>query len=217
MKYVVQIAGKSFQVDISEQNGEVQVNLDGKQVSADSVNIKGRGHVSFLFNNKSFDLEFSKNEEKVSVFFNGKRYDCVLEDERIQRLKRLGKLKVETKKGKELKSPMPGLVTAIEVKQGDWVVEGQGVIIVEAMKMENELKAKFDGKVKAVKVKEHQTVDKDEVLIVFEQSRKSSMPVHGESVRLLDKSIAVTLTVRHCSPSLSKAEGSESEGSLKFL
>jgi acetyl/propionyl-CoA carboxylase alpha subunit len=168
MKYVVQIEGTSYQVEISEQDGEVQVNLDGKPVQADWVQIKDKNFVSFLFNHRSFDLEFSKNEEKVSVFLNGKRYDCVLEDERTQRLKRLGVLKVETKKEKELKSPMPGLVTAIEVKQGDLVVAGQGVVIVEAMKMENELKAKFDGKVKAIKVKEHQVVDKDEVLIVFE-------------------------------------------------
>lgn len=168
MKYVVQIEGKSYQVDLSEQDGEVQVNLDGKPVQADSVHIKGKNFVSFLFNNRSFDLEFSKNEEKVSVFLNGKRYECVLEDERTQRLKRLGVLKVETKKEKELKSPMPGLVAAIEVKEGDLVVAGQGVVIVEAMKMENELKAKFDGKVKAIKVKEHQVVDKDKLLIVFE-------------------------------------------------
>ena len=168
MKYVVQIEGKSYQVDISEQDGELQINLDGKPVQADSVYIKGKNFVSFLFNHRSFDLEFSKNEEKVSVFLNGKRYECVLEDERTQRLKRLGVLKIETKKEKELKSPMPGLVTAIEVKVGDMVVAGQGVIIVEAMKMENELKAKFDGKVKTIKVKEHQAVDKDKVLIVFE-------------------------------------------------
>jgi len=168
MKYVVQIEGKSFNVDIKEQDGELQVNLDGKPVQADSVQIKGKNFVSFLFNHRSFDLEFSKNEEKVSVFLNGKRYECVLEDERTQRLKRLGVLKVEIKKEKELKSPMPGLVTAIEVKQGDLVVAGQGVVIVEAMKMENELKAKFDGKVKTIKVKEHQAVNKDEVLIVFE-------------------------------------------------
>ncbi len=168
MKYVVQIEGKSYQVDISEQDGELQINLDGKPVQADSVHIKGKNFASFLFNHRSFDLEFSKNEEKVSVFLNGKRYECVLEDERTLRLKRLGVLKVEIKKEKELKSPMPGLVTAIEVKVGDMVVAGQGVIIVEAMKMENELKAKFDGKVKTIKVKEHQAVDKDKVLIVFE-------------------------------------------------
>ncbi|MCK4403879.1 MAG: hypothetical protein KAW02_02190, partial [candidate division Zixibacteria bacterium] len=61
MKYVVQIEGKSYQVDLSEQDGEVQVNLDGKPVQADSVHIKGKNFVSFLFNNRSFDLEFSKN------------------------------------------------------------------------------------------------------------------------------------------------------------
>jgi acetyl/propionyl-CoA carboxylase alpha subunit len=168
MKYVVQTEGKSYEVDISEQDGKVEVNLDGKPVQADSVQVKGKNFVSFLFNNRSFDLEFSKNQDKVSVFLNGKRYDCVLEDERTQRLKRLEHLKVETKKEQELKSPMPGLVTTIEVKQGDMVVAGQGVVIVEAMKMENELKAKFDGRIKAIKVKEHQAVDKDQVLIVFE-------------------------------------------------
>ena len=168
MKYLVQIENKSYQVEITEQNGEVLIHLDGKPVQADSAQIKGKNFVSFLFNHKSFDLEFSKNEEKVSVYLNGKRYDCVLEDERTQKLKRLEGLRVDTKKEKELRSPMPGLVTSIEVKAGDFVVTGQGVMIVEAMKMENELKAKFDGKVKAVKVKEHQAVDKDQVLIVFE-------------------------------------------------
>lgn len=168
MKYVVKIEGKNYQVDITEQDGELEITLDGESVQADSVHIEGKNFASFLFNHKSFDLEFSKNEEKVSVFLNSRRYECILEDERTQRLKRLGVLKVDTKKETELKSPMPGLVTAIEVKKGDLVVAGQGVIIVEAMKMENELKASHDGKVKEIKVKEHQAVDKDQVLVVFE-------------------------------------------------
>jgi pyruvate carboxylase subunit B len=168
MKYVVQIEGKSYQVDIRELDGETRVELDGDPVQADSVSVKGGDIVSFLFNHRSFDLQFSKNEEKVSVFWGGRKYECVLEDERSQRLKRLGALKVDTKKEQELRSPMPGLITAIEVRQGDTVVTGQGVVIVEAMKMENELKAKHDGKVKAIKVKKHQAVDKDQLLIVFE-------------------------------------------------
>jgi len=168
MKYVVQIEGRSYQVDIRELDGEIRVELDGDPVQADSVYVKARSFVSFLFNHKSFDLEFSKNKEKVSVFWGGREYECVLEDERSQRLKRLGALKVGTKKEQELRSPMPGLITAIQVNEGDTVVTGQGVVIVEAMKMENELKAKHDGKVKAIKVKQHQAVDKDQVLIVFE-------------------------------------------------
>ncbi len=168
MKYIVKIEDKNFQIDITERNGELEIGLDGKPVSADSMEIKGKNLVSFLFNHRSFDLEFSKNQNEVLVFLNGKRYDCLLEDEKTLRLKQLGGLEIETKKERELRTPMPGLVTAIEVKEGDFVKAGQGVVIVEAMKMENELKAKFDGKVKAIKVKEHQAVDKDEVLIVFE-------------------------------------------------
>ena len=168
MKYIVKIEGKNFQINITERDGELEIDLDGKPVSADSIEIKGKNLVSFLFNHRSFDLEFSKNQNEVSVFLNGKRYDCLLEDEKTQRFKQLGGLEVETKKERELRTPMPGLVTAIEVKEGDFVKAGQGVIIVEAMKMENELKAKFDGKVKSIKVKERQAVDKGEVLIVFE-------------------------------------------------
>ncbi len=168
MKYIAKIEDKEFQIDITERDGGLRIDLDGKPVSANSVETRGKNHVSFLFNNRSFDLEFSKNQNQVLVFLNGRRYDCLLEDERTLRLKQLGGLKVETRKETELRSPMPGLVTAIEVNPGDWVVAGQGVIIVEAMKMENELKAKSDAKVKAVKVKEHQAVEKDEVLIVFE-------------------------------------------------
>ncbi|MGB2980478.1 MAG: biotin/lipoyl-containing protein [Candidatus Zixiibacteriota bacterium] len=168
MKYVVQIEGKSYQVDVRELDGEIQVYLDGVPVQADSVYVKGRDFVSFLFNHRSLDLQFSRNEENISVFLGGKKYECVLEDERSQRMKRLGALKVDTKKEQEMRSPMPGLITAIQVKEGDTVVTGQGVVIIEAMKMENELKAKHDGKVKAIKVKKHQAVDKDQVLIVFE-------------------------------------------------
>jgi biotin carboxyl carrier protein len=168
MKYLVQIEGKSYKVQIAEQDGQVQVSLDGQPVQADCARIGGKSLASFLFNHRSFDLEFSKSEDKISVSLDGKRYECVLEDERTQRLKRLGVLKIDTKRENQLKSPMPGLVTGIEVKEGDLVVAGQGVVIVEAMKMENELKAPHDGKVKEIKIKKHQAVDKDQVLIVFE-------------------------------------------------
>jgi biotin carboxyl carrier protein len=168
VKYLVRIEGKSYEVQIAEQDGQVQVSLDGQPVQVDCARIGGKSFASFLFNHRSFDLEFSKNEDKVSVSLNGKRYECILEDERTGRLKRLGVLKIDTKKENQLKSPMPGLVTGIEVREGDLVVAGQGVVIVEAMKMENELKAPHDGKVKEIKIKKHQAVEKDQVLMVFE-------------------------------------------------
>ena len=67
-----------------------------------------------------------------------------------------------------LKAPMPGLVVRVEVAEGDLVEEGQGMIIVEAMKMENELRAPAAARVSAVSVSEGMAVEKDMVLIEFE-------------------------------------------------
>jgi pyruvate carboxylase subunit B len=63
---------------------------------------------------------------------------------------------------------MPGLVLKVEVEVGQAVKAGQGVVIVEAMKMENELKAPADGVVAKILVQERQTVDKGATLIVLE-------------------------------------------------
>lgn len=168
MKYIANIEDKSFEVDIIETDGKLIIKLDGQPVAVDFVQVKPPNLFSFLVNNQSFDVEIVKNAEGYWVNFNGRRYECILEDEKIQRIKDIAGLKKEVLYDRELKSPMPGLVVAIEVKEGEMVKVGQGVAIVEAMKMENELKAKFDGKVKKVRVKPGQTVEKDEVMVVFE-------------------------------------------------
>jgi len=68
----------------------------------------------------------------------------------------------------ELKAMMPGRVINVLVAAGDQVEAGQGVLIVEAMKMENELKSPKSGKVIEVKVTAGQTVEKGELLLVIE-------------------------------------------------
>jgi biotin carboxyl carrier protein len=68
-----------------------------------------------------------------------------------------------------LRAPMPGLVVRVEVALGDVVEAGQGVVIVEAMKMENELKAPTAGRVSAVKVQQGATVERHQVLVEFEE------------------------------------------------
>ncbi|MDP3024086.1 MAG: biotin/lipoyl-containing protein [candidate division Zixibacteria bacterium] len=168
MKYVARIEDKNYQIDITEADGRLEVKLNGKPISVDFAQIKPPNFFSFLVDNISFDVEIIKNSESYWVNMNGRKYECFLEDEKISRLKDIAGFKKEILQEKELKTPMPGLVLAIEVKEGDLVKTGQGVAIIEAMKMENELKAKFDGKVKKVKVKPGQAVDKDEVLVVFE-------------------------------------------------
>jgi biotin carboxyl carrier protein len=67
-----------------------------------------------------------------------------------------------------VQSPMPGKVVKILVAVGDEVKAGQGVVVVEAMKMENELKSTRDGKVKSIAVKEGQAVEAGQSLVVLE-------------------------------------------------
>lgn len=71
-----------------------------------------------------------------------------------------------------LRAPMPGLVIRVETTPGDLVEPGDGLLIVEAMKMENELKATARGKVGAVLVEEGDTVDRDQVLVEFEPEKE---------------------------------------------
>lgn len=70
--------------------------------------------------------------------------------------------------GKEIKSPIPGTISAIYVKPGDKVKPGQKVVTLISMKMENEIISESYGKVKEIKVKENQFVNKGEVLIALE-------------------------------------------------
>jgi pyruvate carboxylase subunit B len=67
-----------------------------------------------------------------------------------------------------VQSPMPGKVVKVLVAVGDEVKAGQGVVVVEAMKMENELKAPKDGKVKAISVKEGQPVEAGQTLATLD-------------------------------------------------
>ena len=67
-----------------------------------------------------------------------------------------------------VKAPMPGLVVKVEVEPGDRVRKGQGIVIVEAMKMENELRADTDATVAAVHVTPGQAVERDQILVIFQ-------------------------------------------------
>ena len=72
------------------------------------------------------------------------------------------------KKGRKIKSQMPGKILRVNVKAGDTVVKGQSLLVMEAMKMENEIKAVQEGVIKEVKVKEGQAVETGAELLSLE-------------------------------------------------
>ncbi|MDI6767173.1 MAG: acetyl-CoA carboxylase biotin carboxyl carrier protein subunit [Bacteroidota bacterium] len=91
-----------------------------------------------------------------------------LEDSRSRLLSQFKKFSSSTLENVNVKAPMPGLVKAIEVNQGEIIEKGGGLIILEAMKMENEIRSTIRGRVKSVDVKLNSSVDKDQTLLTIE-------------------------------------------------
>ncbi|HCC24269.1 MAG TPA: acetyl-CoA carboxylase biotin carboxyl carrier protein subunit [Holosporales bacterium] len=127
-------------------------------------------HYSILHENKSFDLRFYDNQKIISLFSRGKEVSVEVEDmkSRARKLASGGGEKGVHVGEAILEAQMPGKIVSVKVKVGDEVVLGQGVVVVEAMKMENEMTSPKDGVVKLVAVKEGQSVESGTKLVVIE-------------------------------------------------
>jgi pyruvate carboxylase subunit B len=165
MRYFVTIGDRTLEVDLT---GATPV-VDGTPVQAQLAHLPGTPVRSLIADGKSHTLTAHPGDRKGrwQLTLGGRRFAADAVDERTRAIREMtggG----EDEAVREIVAPMPGLVVKIEVEVGQAVKAGQGVIVVEAMKMENELKAPADGVVAKIAVQERQTVDKGTTLIVFE-------------------------------------------------
>lgn len=100
----------------------------------------------------------------------GERCEVEVVDERTRHIRSLAAGPDRPAAGGQLIAPMPGLVVRLEVEPGQTVAPGGGVLVLEAMKMENELRSPAGGRVRAVLVRSGQAVEKGQVLVEFERS-----------------------------------------------
>jgi biotin carboxyl carrier protein len=146
--------------------GRYAVTLDGHRYEVDSLQLP-HGAVSMIVEDESYSVEFEEKGDEVKVFLRGQVTRFDLADERRLRLRQMtAAFGVEGKQ--TLFAPMPGKVVKVFVQVGDEVTEGQGLVVVEAMKMENELKAPRAGKVTQVFAKEGTPVENGAPLVVVE-------------------------------------------------
>lgn len=149
-------------------NSEVLV--DDKKLFLDELKVD-ESNFHLLLNNNSYSIEFvdvDSANKIVSLKVNNKPYDIQVKDKFDLLLSKLGMADLTSKKISDLKAPMPGLVVDVLVEEGQEVKEGDSLLILEAMKMENSLKSPIDGIVKSIAVSTTDTVEKNQVLLSFE-------------------------------------------------
>jgi acetyl/propionyl-CoA carboxylase alpha subunit len=157
---------ESYKVESSKNEGFVVVNGDEKQI--DSIQVAPNTY-HLIVDGESVTIEVVNPDGSNPEFMvNGKPYSPTVKSETDLMLERLG-LNIKAKKElKELKAPMPGLVLEFRVVPGDKVVEGDALVVLEAMKMENILKSPGEATVKSIEVTKGQAIEKNQVLITFE-------------------------------------------------
>jgi biotin carboxyl carrier protein len=165
MRYFVTIGDREMNVEL----GPDGIRIDGEAVQADLVEMDGTEVHSLLIGGRSHRILASRNgTDEWILHMSGLHLRAQVVDERTRTIRKLTGIKEGAAGPKSLRAPMPGLVVKVEADEGDLVVPGQGLVIVEAMKMENELKSEGGGRISRILVEPGQTVEKDQVLVEFE-------------------------------------------------
>ena len=112
--------------------------------------------------------DYSPDSKKYTFKIAGQAIEVTEQSEFDLLLKELGMSSGGTKKLKEIKAPMPGLVLNVLVSEGQEVSEGDVIVILEAMKMENVIKSSTGARVKSIRVNKGDTIDKGGVMVTFD-------------------------------------------------
>ena len=162
MKYITTVEDKQYLVEVID---EKHVSVDGKVYGVDFESVSGQPVYSLIVDGKSHESYVQRGDENWQVLLRGRLYPVTVEDEREKRLRAAAGGGVSESGEFHLKAPMPGLVVAIPVNEGQAVKKGQVLLILESMKMQNELKAPRDGIVNRIKVKAGERVEQKQPLL----------------------------------------------------
>jgi biotin carboxyl carrier protein len=164
MEYAVEIGGRVRHVAVTRTGTRVTVSIDGEPYEIDQAAVDAQT-LSLLIGRRSFEVTLAPDaatgqvvvrvgSTPIAVTLNGRR--------------RWGRSAEAGTGPQRIVAPMPGKVVRVLLNAGDEVAARQGVLVVEAMKMQNEVQSPKDGKIAEIKVSEGQTVNAGDVLAVIE-------------------------------------------------
>jgi biotin carboxyl carrier protein len=166
VKLDIEIAGKTHRVDLTAaaETGRWTVQLDGQPVEADAHLIRP-GVLSLLLEGRAYRIVLDADLQEPALHLDEHRIEWQADDPRsFQRRRRHAAAHGPV----TIKASMPGRVVRILVQRGEAVAAHQGVLVMEAMKMQNELKSPKEGRVTDLRVIAGDTVAAGQVLAVIE-------------------------------------------------
>ncbi len=177
-RYTVTIDQRIYRVIPVSKN---LVEADGIRHDVDLVSLDHRSFSLILdkktylverVSTKSISPDYSIGDEELgrtrALTVNGSRFNVRIDDDRSLLVRSLNR-KAQPSGGIQIiRAPMPGLISRIEVQIGEEVTQGKGLLILEAMKMENEIRALRHGRVQSIHVQRGKPVEKGEPLVTIE-------------------------------------------------
>lgn len=168
MKYQATLDKKQHEIHVSEKGeGVYEVRIDDQVHTVDALALD-HGGVSLIVDHASYSVEMEEiGDGKINVLVRDQVFTIELLDERRLRMQLAGG-RFALEGPQTVTAPMPGKVVRVLVTPGQEVKEGEGLVVVEAMKMENELGSPKDGTVKEIHVQEGASVEDGAKLVVVE-------------------------------------------------
>jgi biotin carboxyl carrier protein len=166
MKYYVRVGEKELEVVV---DGET-VSLNGESVRAHVEDLAGTPIQIVAIGNEVHRVLARRGSERgqYDLSVEGFRFSVQALDERARAIRELSGASARPTGPAHLVAPMPGLIVRVQVNEGDQVRVGQGLVVMEAMKMENELRAITTGVVRRVLVAPGSAVEKGALLLEME-------------------------------------------------
>ena len=163
-RLIVRVDGTTFTVEVEEaSDGGLRVRVDGRPVTVDA-RLPRRGPGSLLLDGISYLVDLGDEGREIPVVVDGEAFRVQIENP--ARGRPAGGAGASAGVGQRLVAPMPGKVVAVLVEVGQPVERGAGLVVLEAMKMENEFRATGGGVVREIHVVPGQAVNAGDLLVV---------------------------------------------------
>jgi biotin carboxyl carrier protein len=164
MTYDITVDGRNYRLDLNRADGRWSCRLDGRDVEVDAV-LARPDVLSLRIGNQAYEVKCERMAGETHLWVGSARFAAEIRDPRSLR----GRMRAVDDHGpRRLTAPMPGKIIRVLVRDGDEVEAGAGVLVVEAMKMQNEIKSPKKGRIQRILVSEGAAVNAGDVLAIVE-------------------------------------------------